>query len=213
MQDTGVEQRPVAEHRTCLDNGPVAQPPDLTRRDCDHRVVEHAASCSHRWGSNTFVMLSTWKRAVDQSRRDLRRSSGADLQRWRRGFSELVEVERTAQHFRGSRPWWRCPECGRRCRNLHAVDERSRCRTCLGLTYVSSQSTRWIRRVRKVRHLGERASRTESGTIVRPRYMHQVTWHRHLDAYRTAAVIAKVDTEASVAPLERDRPQRPKPIP
>ena len=38
VQHPGVEQRPVAEHRARLDNGPVAQPPDGRRRDCDHRV-------------------------------------------------------------------------------------------------------------------------------------------------------------------------------
>src|ERR1035437_3923185 len=152
------------------------------------RVVTHLLC--YRNGSEQSISLDV----ISEDRVVLIYSAGGEA------VSELVEVERTAQHFRGSRPWWRCPECGRRCRNLHAVDERSRCRTCLGLTYVSSQSTRWIRRVRKVRHLGERAGRTESGTIVRPRYMHHVTWHRHLDAYRTAAVIAKADTEASLAP-------------
>ena len=38
MQDTGVEQRPVAEHRSGLDNGPVAQAPDRTRWNSDHRA-------------------------------------------------------------------------------------------------------------------------------------------------------------------------------
>ena len=33
MQDTGVEQRPIAAHGAGLDDGPVAQPPDQRRRD------------------------------------------------------------------------------------------------------------------------------------------------------------------------------------
>jgi hypothetical protein len=58
MQDTGVEQRPVAEHRAGLDDGPVAQPPDRTPWNPDHRAVVHGASCADRWGGNTRVILS-----------------------------------------------------------------------------------------------------------------------------------------------------------
>src|ERR1039458_8673650 len=100
-------------------------------------VVTHLLCYRH--GSEQSISLDV----ISEDRVVLIYSAGGEA------VSELVEVERTAQHFRGSRPWWRCPECGRRCRNLHAVDERFRCRTCLGLTYVSSQSTRWIRRVRR----------------------------------------------------------------
>ena len=58
MQDTGVEQRPVAEHRSGLDDGPVAQAPDRAPWNPDHRAVVHGASCSDRWGGNTRVILS-----------------------------------------------------------------------------------------------------------------------------------------------------------
>jgi hypothetical protein len=118
--------------------------------------------------------------------------------------TEMIEVERTPQHFGGSRPWWRCPECGGRCRKLHLMNARFRCRTCSGLTYVSSQSARWIRSVRKARHLGERAGRTESGAIIRPRYMHADTWRRRLEAYRAAATIGNAGVARFRARMERD---------
>ena len=122
--------------------------------------------------------------------------------------TEPIEVERTAQHFGGTRPWWRCPDCRSRCRKLHLVNGRFRCRRCSGLTYVSAQSARWVRRVRKARHLGERAGRTESGVILRPCYMHVTTWLRRLEAYRNAAEVANRDTAAFLDRMEREQRDR-----
>ena len=51
----------------------------------------------------------------------------------------LVKLIRTTTPSGGSRAWWVCPACGRRCGALYLPHDRERlgCRTCCGLVYAS----------------------------------------------------------------------------
>ena len=53
------------------------------------------------------------------------------------GLDEVpVKIEREAVHFGGARPWFECPACARRRRNLY-IHGRVACRECFGLAYRS----------------------------------------------------------------------------
>lgn len=53
------------------------------------------------------------------------------------GRSFHFEFESTRQPLGGSRWWWKCPRCGRRCRFLHEDESALVCRICAKLTYES----------------------------------------------------------------------------
>jgi hypothetical protein len=65
--------------------------------------------------------------------------------------SYSLRVLRDATPSGGSRWWWGCPGCGRRCGLLYLVAGRPRlaCRTCLGLTYLSQTLPRKRRGARR----------------------------------------------------------------
>ncbi len=52
---------------------------------------------------------------------------------------EPVPLTRTPCTFGGSRPWFRCPSCGRRCAVLYGLAGRFRCRGCHRLAYASTR--------------------------------------------------------------------------
>lgn len=54
-----------------------------------------------------------------------------------------IPLERTTCHFGGVRPWFRCPECSRRCQTLFFTG-RWRCRLCGRLTYDSRRMHRQV---------------------------------------------------------------------
>jgi hypothetical protein len=60
----------------------------------------------------------------------------------------VLTVTASAQHLGGVRCWWRCPECGRRCRVLLAVaaDEPLGCRVCQRARYSADYAARHRRR-------------------------------------------------------------------
>src|ERR1019366_2184725 len=140
-------------------------------------------------------MLSIWKRVVDQSRRDLRRSSGADLQRWRRGCLGIGRCRADCTTL----PWFEAVVALPLMRP--SLSQSSRGRRAFSLPHVFGADVRQLTvdQVDPTLPKGpasRRACRPNGiGNDGSARYMHHVTWHRHLDAYRTAAVIAKADTE------------------
>lgn len=54
---------------------------------------------------------------------------------------DTLELVRTANHFGGSRAYWLCPRCGRRCRYLYFKNHRFQCRECAKLNYRCQQRT------------------------------------------------------------------------
>lgn len=56
-------------------------------------------------------------------------------------FAYVVGLDNTPCHYGGKRWWFRCPECGRRCRVLYIPPNEGvfSCRKCHNLTYESQQ--------------------------------------------------------------------------
>ena len=105
-------------------------------------------------------------------------------------LSERIVIQRTKCHFGGSRPWWFCPRCGRRCAILYG-GRRFLCRRCHDLRYRSQslgKGERLLRRAEKIRvGLGG------SGVVFdlfpdKPRGMHQTTYDRLRDEAEEAKV-------------------------
>lgn len=92
---------------------------------------------------------------------------------------DVVDLEQVPCHFGGERPYFLCPDCGRRCLHLYrpADDWHFACRTCLDLAYAvecEPKALAWKRRKRKLAaRLGTERSR--------PVGMHWRTFWRLLD--------------------------------
>lgn len=94
---------------------------------------------------------------------------------WRSMYYD-VRIERTPCHFGGSRPWFWCVRCNRRCAVFYG---RSRdgyfgCRVCLRLGYLSESEDAMGRLWRKQQKLEARVG--ENGE--RPKWMRERTYER-----------------------------------
>jgi hypothetical protein len=108
-----------------------------------------------------------------------------------------VTLSFTPCHFGGARPWLDCPGCGRRVAILHHWKQWWFCRTCLRLTYRSSQGDDLDRAIRKVSKLRRRLDGSE--TIFdpwprKPPRMHWRTYWRLTAALRAATTKAMIYT-------------------
>ena len=98
----------------------------------------------------------------------------------REEYSERIVIQRTKCHFGGTRPWWFCPSCGRRCAVLYG-GRRFLCRHCHGLRYRSQNENKGERLLRKAERI--RARLGGSGVVFdvfppRPKGMHKKTYRR-----------------------------------
>lgn len=100
-----------------------------------------------------------------------------------RTHHEEIELSFTQPHLGGRRPWFVCPACCSRRLKLYCGG-RFLCRECLGLQYQSTRDSRPLRMVRRLNRL----RRQLGGTVVagellpvRPKGMHQRTYHRLLE--------------------------------
>ena len=98
----------------------------------------------------------------------------------REEYSERLVVQRTKCHFGGSRVWWFCPKCGRRCAVLFG-GSRFLCRSCHSLRYRSQNESKGERLLRKAERI--RARLGGSGVVFgdfppKPKSMHWVTYFR-----------------------------------
>jgi hypothetical protein len=66
-----------------------------------------------------------------------------------------IAIERTPCNYGGTRTWWSCPSCERRCGVLYGPshDGQFSCRMCLNLGYASDSEDRFDRMERKQRKL------------------------------------------------------------
>lgn len=117
-----------------------------------------------------------------------------------RDYQLPVRLERTPCHYGGSRPWFACPSCGRRCGKLY-LSGKFVCRKCAHLNYPSQQETGCAyRRVYRYRHrLGCFADMVSvpAHRILKPKGMHWRTFQKHIDEliqleHRAVAQTAKV---------------------
>lgn len=102
---------------------------------------------------------------------------------------ELLPLTITEAGFGGSRHWFSCPGCQRRCRKLYR-DYRFLCRVCLGAKYDSQyddalnsiSAQRWkIRSVLEARNGLPWPCGLDDGFPPRPRGMHRSTYQRWLE--------------------------------
>ena len=94
-----------------------------------------------------------------------------------------VNIERTACNLGGSRAWFLCPSCNRRCAILYPV----KCRLCLGLHHASEHEGNLDRLLRKAIKHRAKHGQTQGGIVVpfpsKPKWMR---WHTYFKA-RTQA--------------------------
>src|SRR5262249_53239706 len=71
------------------------------------------------------------------------------------GQTQVVQLEQewTFGRRQRQRPWFRCPVCSARCRNLHERDGMFTCRPCSKLDYVSRHRNRSCPALNRVRRV------------------------------------------------------------
>ena len=94
----------------------------------------------------------------------------------------VIWVERTPCNYGGTRPWFRCPSCGRRCAVVYfgAPGGRYACRRCLRVAYLSQCEDEMGRLWRRQRKIEGRLAGVadEWDGRQRPKGMHQKTFDR-----------------------------------
>lgn len=115
----------------------------------------------------------------------------------------LIEIDRTAQHLGGTRAWFLCPRCNRRCAILYPAC----CRICLGLRYhserLSPASRASLKAIRLRQRLGDPTGKLCAPIPRKPKWMR---WHTYLAfraAIRNADAMHLSGITASVARLRR----------
>jgi hypothetical protein len=78
---------------------------------------------------------------------------GTEITITRNGQSQVVQLEQewTFGRQQRQRPWFCCPSCNRRCRNLHEKDGTFVCRLCSGYDYRSRHRNRSCPALNRVR--------------------------------------------------------------
>lgn len=126
---------------------------------------------------------------------------------------ERIGLERTPCRYGGSRPWFRCPGCGKRRAVLYSVGGRFRCRGCHDLAYESTREDVGERARRRADTLRRKLGDTERGpwrgVPPKPPRMRWATYQRLveeiLEAEREAMAVWTVDAEKLLARVERMR--------
>ena len=96
-----------------------------------------------------------------------------------------VAVERTACNLGGSRAWFLCTTCNRRCAILYPV----KCRLCLDLHYASEHVGKLDRLLRKAIKHRAKYGQTEGGVAVPfPRKPNWMRWHTYFRARKQAEI-------------------------
>ena len=93
---------------------------------------------------------------------------------------ELVDLDRTACNYGGTRTWFRCPRCGRRVAVLFG-GKRFWCRHCHCVAYAvenEDKISRLLRRSNKLRERVQAKAGTAYPVVFKPKGMHQKTFDR-----------------------------------
>lgn len=99
-----------------------------------------------------------------------------------------VAIERTTCNLGGSRAWFLCPTCNRRCAILYPV----KCRICLGLNYASEHEGKLDRLLRKA--IMHRAMHGQSKGGIAPAFPSKpklMRWHTYFKARKQAEVFER----------------------
>lgn len=99
-------------------------------------------------------------------------ASSGDPEQW----SYRIQLAWTDCNYGGSRPWFCCPNCGRRVAMLYA-GRRFLCRKCHGLAYASQTADYLNAAINKLERLESRLQ-NRGGMLYRPKGMHWKTYDR-----------------------------------
>lgn len=91
--------------------------------------------------------------------------------------SQSVPLVTVPTNF-GHRRLFRCPTCGRACRDLYSGRTSFACRKCLRLLYFSQFQADWERATDQARALRRRVGAPETGLLTKPRRMRWRTYRR-----------------------------------
>jgi hypothetical protein len=92
--------------------------------------------------------------------------------------TESIPLDRTACHFGGARPWFRCPRCLGRVALLYMQGGRFACRTCQRVAYSSQSEDACVRSWRRQSCIEARLGKDWQ----RPKGMHRKTHERLMQA-------------------------------
>jgi hypothetical protein len=99
---------------------------------------------------------------------------------------QVVRLTSTPCHLGGQRPWWLCPDCGRRVAVLYGPFRFYACRNCHQLAYESQREDRFERKARKAQFI-RRKLKWPPGILRppggKPKGMHWDRYWRLTDAY------------------------------
>lgn len=103
-----------------------------------------------------------------------------------------IELEVQPCRFGGSRAFFRCPVCGRRCSSIYFMEQGFACRQCAGLSYACQSERTWTRCKRRIRKLRSRLGWSAFSFMpdyceVRPKGMHRKTYARLLAKHEEAS--------------------------
>lgn len=94
-----------------------------------------------------------------------------------------VDITRTECHLGGSRAWFLCPDCKRRCGTLYLVS----CRICMGLHYASEHKSPLDRLLLKaIRHRARHGQSVGGVVVPFPSKPKRMRWHTYFRARKTA---------------------------
>jgi predicted RNA-binding Zn-ribbon protein involved in translation (DUF1610 family) len=118
---------------------------------------------------------------------------GLDQRYEARKIDHVVSTTDTVQ-LRGSRPWFRCPNCGRRAGKLYLPvgGRHFMCRRCYDLAYESQWEEPWWRAKSRARKLWQRLGGDPDDDLIppRPKGMHWRTYERLIaDAERAEDLV------------------------
>jgi hypothetical protein len=106
-----------------------------------------------------------------------------------RDVVDQIQIERTACNFGGDRPWFRCPDCGRRAAILYGGTV-FRCRGCCELVYASQREDELLRALSRAQDIRIRLGGTGDMFSLfpeRPKGMHRSTYERVRERHDQAA--------------------------
>lgn len=115
--------------------------------------------------------------------------------------AEQVPILRTQCHFGGTRPWFGCPGCGRRCAVLFLRPMGFACNSCGGLSYMSQREGELARGARA---RNKAASRLCTGSR-RPKGMQHATYNaivERMDAAERQCITAMHANTARLLPRQ-----------
>ncbi len=96
-----------------------------------------------------------------------------------------VRLTYTTCNYGGTRPWFKCPACGRRVEKLYLAKRLLRCRHCHGLTYISCQTSRnhLMKMLLQSRRIKQKLFvrgllNSKKCLVTRPKWMHSSTYRK-----------------------------------